>query len=38
MDQLETAGIVGPQNGSQKREVLVGSLDQLEEIIKAYKN
>lgn len=38
MDQLEAAGIVGPQNGSQKREVLVGSLEELEEILKAYKN
>ena len=38
MDQLEAAGIVGSQNGSQKREVLVGSLDELEEILKAYKN
>ena len=37
MDQLEAAGIVGPQNGSQKREVLVGSLDELDAILKTYK-
>ncbi len=36
MDQLEAAGIVGPQNGAQKREVLVGSLAELEPILKAY--
>ena len=37
MDQLEAAGIVGPQNGSQKREVLVGSLDELERILQSHK-
>lgn len=36
MDQLEAAGIVGPQNGSQKREVLVDSLADLEPILKAF--
>ena len=36
MSQLEAAGIVGPQNGAKKREVLVGSLAELEPILKAY--
>lgn len=36
MDQLEAAGIVGPQNGSQKREVLVNSLAELDPILKAF--
>jgi len=36
MDQLEAAGIVGPQNGSQKREVLVDTLADLEPILKAF--
>ena len=38
MDQLETAGIVGPQEGSKPRQVLVSSLDELDQIIAAYKN
>ncbi len=38
MDQLEAAGVVGPQEGSKPRQVLVGSLDELERIIAAYKN
>lgn len=37
MDQLEAAGIVGPQNGSKPREVLVGSIDELETILKAWR-
>ena len=37
MDQL-AAGIVGPQEGSKPRQVLVSSLDELDQIIAAYKN
>ena len=37
MSQLEAAGIVGPQNGAaKKREVLVGSLAELEPILKSF--
>ena len=38
MDQLEAAGIVGLQEGSKPRQVLVSSLDELDQIIAAYKN
>lgn len=38
MDQLEAAGIVGPQEGSKPRQVLVSSLDELDQIIAAYKD
>ena len=38
MDQLEAAGIVGPQEGSKPRQVLVSSLDELDQIMAAYKN
>ncbi|MBQ9185197.1 MAG: DNA translocase FtsK 4TM domain-containing protein [Bacteroidales bacterium] len=38
MDQLQAAGIVGPQEGSKPRQVLVSDLAELEEIIQAYKN
>ena len=38
MDQLEAAGIVGPQEGSKPRQVIVSSLDELDQIIAAYKN
>lgn len=38
MDQLEAAGIVGPQEGSKPRQVLVSSLDELDQIIAAYRN
>lgn len=38
MDQLQAAGIVGPQEGSKPRQVLVSDLEELEEIIRAYKN
>lgn len=36
MDQLEAAGIVGPQEGSKPRQVLVASLNELEEILRAF--
>jgi S-DNA-T family DNA segregation ATPase FtsK/SpoIIIE len=36
MDQLEAAGIVGPQNGAKPREVLVKDLSELEEILKHF--
>jgi len=36
MDQLEAAGIVGPQNGAKPREVLVKDLDELAEILKHF--
>lgn len=38
MDQLQAAGIVGPQEGSKPRQVLVSSLDEFDQIIAAYKN
>lgn len=38
MDQLEQAGIVGPQEGSKPRQVLVSTLDELEEVIAPYLN
>ena len=34
MDQLEQAGIVGPQEGSKPRKVLVASPEELEDILK----
>ena len=37
MDQLEAAGIVGPQSGSKPREVLVDSLEELDRIIAGLK-
>lgn len=37
MDQLEAAGIVGPQAGSKPRELLVDSLADLDRILEALK-
>ncbi len=36
MDQLEAAGIVGPQDGSKPRQVLVADFEELSEIIKHF--
>ena len=36
MSQLEAAGIVGPQNSSKNREVLVQTFAELDKIIQAY--
>ena len=33
MSQLESAGIVGPPDGAKKRQVLVGSLEELDELL-----
>ncbi|MBQ6254090.1 MAG: DNA translocase FtsK [Bacteroidales bacterium] len=38
MDQLEAAGVVGPQDGSKPRQVLIGSLDELEKVLVAFRN
>ena len=38
MDQLEAAGIVGPQNGAKPREVLVKDIAELEEILQHFMN
>ena len=35
MDQLEAAGIVGPQEGSKPRKVLV-SFEELDEILREF--
>ena len=36
MDQLQAAGIVGPQEGSKPRQVLVTDFDELDAILKAF--
>jgi S-DNA-T family DNA segregation ATPase FtsK/SpoIIIE len=36
MDQLEAAGIVGPQNGAKPREVLVKDIAELEQILQHF--
>ena len=38
MDQLEAAGIVGPQNGAKPREVLVKDVAELDEILQHFLN
>ena len=38
MDQLEAAGIVGPQVGSKPREVLVKDFNELDEILSHFQN
>ena len=36
MDQLESAGIVGPQDGSKPRRVLIADLEELEELLQSF--
>jgi S-DNA-T family DNA segregation ATPase FtsK/SpoIIIE len=36
MDQLEGAGIVGPQEGSKPRQVLVSDLAELDEVLSHF--
>lgn len=38
MDQLEAAGIVGPQEGSKPRQVLISTYDELEKVLAAFRN
>ena len=37
MSQLEEAGIVGPQDGAKKRQVLVDTLEELDTILNSLK-
>lgn len=37
MDQLESAGIVGPQEGSKPRQVLIADMDELDALLKSIK-
>ena len=38
MDQLEAAGVVGPQNGSKPREVLVKDFNELDQLLSHFMN
>ncbi len=38
MDQLESAGIVGPQEGSKPRQVLISDLDELDALLRSLKS
>ncbi len=38
MDQLEAAGIVGPQDGAKPRKVLVADIQELEELMASFLN
>ena len=38
MDQLEAAGIVGPQDGAKPRKVLISDLQELEELLGSFLN
>ena len=38
MDQLEAAGIVGPQDGAKPRKVLIADLQELEELLASFLN
>ncbi|MBR4166835.1 MAG: DNA translocase FtsK 4TM domain-containing protein [Bacteroidales bacterium] len=38
MDQLEAAGVVGPQEGAKPRQVLISSLEELEKVLEAFRN
>ena len=38
MDQLESAGIVGPQEGSKPRQVMIATLEDLEKVLESLRN
>ena len=38
MDQLEAAGVVGPQDGAKPRKVLIADIQELEELIASFLN